>query len=613
MPRYKRSIAAIGAGAVVALSAALPASAAVPATGDIQAVSLHVGEDETRRNLAWFSDSPAPEVVVLAPTSQMNGDEFPADARVVPQVDSGPVVSKLGYFYHHATIDGLVPNTAYTYQVGNEQGWSQNYTFRTGAGTGDFDFIFVGDPQMGTSGDLVTETAQWQTTLDSAWAMYPNAQLLLSAGDQVDRVVFAADEEYTAFKTPTQLTQYPLATTLGNHDVVQLAYGDHFYLPNHDGSSGFVGGHYHYTYNDTLFVHLNANDLRHQTLVDYTAQAMAEHPAQWTIVTFHHSIYSVAPHATDPDAEDFATIEGRRAVLSQGMSELGVDLVLQGHDHYYTRTPLMNGGVPVDGPDADVSTGPSFLAPSPGDVLYITGNSASGSKYYGRNDELPMPAPWSEVENQEETANFSGIRVTQCSLTVSTYRSNDRTLVDQVELSGDTIAPVLSVPAPVTITQGDDDQFDPMQGVSATDDCGEATVTVSGTVDTSRPGQYLLTYTATDRSGHAVSADRLVTVVPQPTTSPGSATSPAPSTSSSSSPTATPSGAPSAGAPPTGPSATSQPASGVPASAANAANHADPRAKEPLAATGSPLSALGVFAVVSIAGGAVLVARGRRT
>ncbi|WP_106847820.1 fibronectin type III domain-containing protein [Blastococcus sp. Marseille-P5729] len=603
MSRYSKAIATAAAGALIALSAAIPASAAAPATGDIQAVSLHVGEDETQRNLAWFSDSPAPEVVMLAPTSQMEGDEFPADARVIQEVESGPVVSKLGYFYHHATIDALAPDTEYTYQLGNEQGWSQNYTFRTGAGSGDFDFIFVGDPQMGTSGDLVTETAQWQTTLDSAWAMYPDAQLLLSAGDQVDRVVFASDDEYTAFKAPEQLTQYPLATTLGNHDVIQLAYGDHFYLPGHDGSSGFLGGHYHYTYNDVLFVHLNANDLRHQTLVDYTAQTMAEHPAQWAVVTFHHSIYSVAPHATDPDAEGFGTIEGRRDVLSKGMSELGVDLVLQGHDHYYTRTPLMNRGVPVNGPDEDVTSGPDFLAPKAGDVLYITGNSASGSKYYGRNDDLPMPAPWSEVENQEKVANFSRVRVTQCALTVSTYRSNDRTLVDEVELSGDTISPELSGTDPVTITEGD--QLDPMAGVSAADDCGPATVAVDGVVDTATPGQYLLTYTATDRSGNAVNAERLVTVLAQETTSPQPS---AP---------ASPTDSPSSEAPGPTPGSSAAPAPGTwapqAATSVTAAGKGDPRSKEPLAVTGSPLSALGIFALAAIAGGSVLVLRNRRS
>lgn len=397
-----------------------------------------------------------------------------------------------------------------------------------------------------------------------------------------------------------------------DHDVTQMAYGDHFYLPNHDGSSGFTGGHYHYTYNDVLFVHLNANDLRHQTLVDYTAQAMAEHPAQWTVVTFHHSIYSVAPHATDPDAEDFATIEGRRPVLSQGMSELGVDLVLQGHDHYYTRTPLMNGGVPVDGPDADVTSGPGFLTPKQGDVLFITGNSASGSKYYGRNDALPMPAPWSEVENQEETANFSRVRVTRCSLIVSTYRSNDRTLVDEVELSGDTTAPQLSAPGPLTITEDDDDGFDPMDGVSATDECGPATVTVAGTVDTSIPGQYTLTYTATDRSGNTVTAERVVTVQAQGTSSAAPSTSASPSATSAP-PSTTPAPSESAAVPSSSRGGSAGGPGESSGSSDKVASRGNPQGKEPLAVTGSPLTTLGVFAVVSIAGGAALVLRSRRT
>lgn len=430
-----------------------------------------------------------------------------------------------GLLHPSRDIDGLAPDTEYTYQLGSASaGWSSNHTFRTGPGAGDFDFIFVGDPQMGTSGDLETETAQWQRTLDSAWEMYPQAQLLVSAGDQVDQVVFAADREYTAFKTPEQLTRYPLATTLGNHDIFQLAYGDHFNLPNHDGSSGAIGGHYHYTYHDTLFIHLNANDVRHQTLVDYTRAVMAENPATWTIVTFHHSIYSVAPHATDPDAEDLGIIEGRRTVLSRGLSEAGVDLVLMGHDHYYTRTPLVNRGEMVDGPDEDVTTGPSFLVPGEGDVLYLTGNSASGSKYYGRNSALPEPAPWGEVENQEQVANFTRVNVGTCGLTMSTYRSDARTLVDEVMLSGDHTDPELTVPADATITVGDD--FDALAGVSAVDDCDEVDVEVAGTVDTGTPGEYSLTYTSTDRSGNTATATRTVTVLAAEVTPPADDTPP---------------------------------------------------------------------------------------
>ncbi|WP_303620637.1 metallophosphoesterase [Hungatella hathewayi] len=57
--------------------------------------------------------------------------------------------------------------------------------------------------------------------------------------------------------------------------------------------------------------------------------------ADWTVVTFHHSIYSTASHESDND------IIQRRAELSPVFTELGIDVVLMGHDHVYTRSYMM--------------------------------------------------------------------------------------------------------------------------------------------------------------------------------------------------------------------------------------------------------------------------------
>ena len=47
---------------------------------------------------------------------------------------------------------------------------------------------------------------------------------------------------------------------------------------------------------------------------------------------------------------------------------------------------------------------------------------------------------------------------------------------------------------------------------TASDASGSATVTSSGTVDTSTPGAYTITYTATDASGNTSTATRTVIV-----------------------------------------------------------------------------------------------------
>lgn len=77
----------------------------------------------------------------------------------------------------------------------------------------------------------------------------------------------------------------------------------------------------------------------------------------------------------------------------------------------------------------------------------------------------------------------------------------------------DTTAPVLTVPASTTVTEGE--AFDPMTGVTALDDSDgdvSSSVQVVGSVDVATPGSYALTYLASDTNGNQVAASRSVTV-----------------------------------------------------------------------------------------------------
>lgn len=56
------------------------------------------------------------------------------------------------------------------------------------------------------------------------------------------------------------------------------------------------------------------------------------------------------------------------------------------------------------------------------------------------------------------------------------------------------------------------DQFEPKASVTATSPYGDVTVDVDGSVDTSKPGSYVLTYTVTDKFGQATTQNLTVTV-----------------------------------------------------------------------------------------------------
>ncbi|MDR1540519.1 MAG: metallophosphoesterase [Clostridiales bacterium] len=110
----------------------------------------------------------------------------------------------------------------------------------------------------------------------------------------------------------------------------------------------------------------------------------------WKIVVFHHSVYSTESHTTDSD------ILQRRNDLPPVFSELGIAAVLMGHDHVYTRSLIMDGTTPITtGYTADGANAyASYTKTVPNETVYLTANSASGSKFYAiKNLDFHLKLP----------------------------------------------------------------------------------------------------------------------------------------------------------------------------------------------------------------------------
>jgi len=434
-------------------------------------IVLGVGANESQRVVSWYSSVGTALAVQVVPTSQLVKGQFPANDRMYKSqcVKGGSTGSSLrsptspslwasssarcgavtfpatvaansvsGGFNAHQTIDGLQENVAYSYRVGAEGSWSPTYAFKTRDFKGDFDFMFFGDPQIGSSGDVAKDTAGWQDTLNVALAADPNTELLVSGGDQVNTA--NTETQWDGFLAPDKLRQYPLAPTIGNHDASGKAYDQHFWTPNTDRSAPFYtgdptivsGGDYWYMYKDVLFIDLNSSayangaDAAHLAFVTDVVKAHGAH-AKYTVLVYHHSIYSPADHANDTD------IQTRRLDFPTAFSKLGVDLVLQGHDHGYSRSYAIK-----DGAKANVNEQPGAdqVAEGPGGVIYVTANSSSGSKYYELTapdttadpnygpDPLNPNSHWANsVENQENVRTYVKVEVKKDKLVVENIRS----------------------------------------------------------------------------------------------------------------------------------------------------------------------------------------------
>lgn len=435
--KYHNWIRAAAALSVTVLAGAGLVSAAHaddPAT--TSGIVLSVGANESQRVVSWYTSANTAQVVQVAPTSRIHHGRFPSNAVTFPATVAANTVN--GGFNGHATLSGLRQETAYSYRVGSQGTWSPAYTFKTREFRGDFDFLFFGDPQIGSSGDVAKDGAGWLDTLNVALAANRNAELLVSGGDQVETA--NTEAQWDAFLAPDKLRQYPWAATIGNHDVGGKAYEQHFWTPNTDRSAPFYngdpnvrsGGDYWFVYKGVLFIDINSNaynngsDAAH---VAYVTDVVKKYgaKAKYTVLVYHHSIYSPAAHANDGDNQV------RRQDFPTAFSNLGVDLVLQGHDHSYSRSYEIKNGQKAKPNEQPAGT---RVAQGPGGVIYVTANSASGSKYYDLTDpdvtEDPNYGPdplnpdnhWANsVENQEHVRSYVKIQVRDDKLVVENVRS----------------------------------------------------------------------------------------------------------------------------------------------------------------------------------------------
>ena len=287
-----------------------------------KAISLGVWNDETQSAVTWYSSIGEDGKVRIGEKADMDGDSFPEQASEFAAERTE--ANDAGFYSFQAVMTGLKPDTAYVYQVGAGETWSDIYEFTTRDYENGFNFLLAGDPQIG-AGSTDTDTEGWQNTLKMAMKAFPETSFLISAGDQVNTA--SNEAQYAGYLSPKELLSLPTAVNVGNHDAGSSAYSQHFQVPNVSSlgmteKTGKFGGDYWYTYNNVLFMSLNSNNMSTAEHREFMKKVLEENgaDADWTVVTFHHSIYSTASHESDND------IIQRRAELAPVFTELGIDV-----------------------------------------------------------------------------------------------------------------------------------------------------------------------------------------------------------------------------------------------------------------------------------------------
>ena len=312
-------------------------------------VSMSPGADETKMNFAWYSRTGEAAEFIYGTA----GDLSDGQAATVTQTSAQD-----GYMSNKVTLENLKPGTTYYYQVAGKEIES----FTTDDDTADFSFIFVGDPQIGSSNaekakkpedikkpTFVTaqseavrnDTFNWNYTLNRAYAKTGNkAGFILSSGDQIQTNAekvqdpTVSEMEYAGYLSPDIMKSVPVATTVGNHDADNQNYQYHFNITNLSnlGNNDYnVGGDYYFTYGDALFIILNTQDTNvaeHKEFIEKTVAANAD--CRWRIVTLHQDIYGSAEHSNEPEASQGVPGEPRGSFGHEGEGKRGRGLCADG-------------------------------------------------------------------------------------------------------------------------------------------------------------------------------------------------------------------------------------------------------------------------------------------
>ena len=455
-------------------------------------VSMTPGSDETKMNFAWYSKTEDGAAAFVYGKK--------ADLSDGVQAKVAQTGAQEGYNSNKVTLEGLEANTTYYYQAAGKE--IESFTTRDSS---SFQFVFVGDPQIGSSNaekakkpediakdsfkqaqyeSVQSDSFNWANTLNQAMKMTGGeASFVLSAGDQIQtnakkvQNTQISEIEYAGYLSPDVLKSVPVATTVGNHDADNANYQYHFNLPNNSdlGSNGIVGGDYWFTYGDVLFMMLNTQDTNTAEHKAFMQEAVAANPdSKWRIVTLHQDIYGSAEHSNEPE------IVNLRYALVPYFEEYDVDAVLTGHDHAYSRSQLLSAdGVKEitytddefdEQLDKDLDVGDSeeqlFTAPgnikddttdageqaylaylhsimdqeavveltkdvqtamNPEGILYMTANSASGSKYY---DLVPRTQSYIAARWQEDVPTYSVVSVDDTSFSITSYRADNNAVID---------------------------------------------------------------------------------------------------------------------------------------------------------------------------------------
>lgn len=306
--------------------------------------------------------------------------------------------------YHSITFEGLEADTEYNYRVSGKSGhWSPWQKMKTaGKKTEkDLEFLYFGDAQNGIY-------SHWPLVLKRAWQQSPKAEFAIYAGDLVNEG--ANDYQWSNWFNAGQFihSTLPAIVVPGNHEydwkvrsnnqkqwALSTLWQNQFTLPSVDSLPKELSETvYSASYPDLEVLVINSEALGSQELLKAQAkwldEKLANSKAKWRIVTMHHPLFSNCGMPLNTAGQDEPEI---RSAFLPVLLKHNVDLILQGHDHSYSRGSI--------GTEKDIDLVASATKAKQVKSVFVT--SIAGPKTYPQK-----PTLWQEYQKYGVTLERTG-------------------------------------------------------------------------------------------------------------------------------------------------------------------------------------------------------------
>ncbi len=353
-----------------------------------QGLAISYYSDIYSRGFAWVTRDHIDEQYIeyIKATEGMTKEDVDWESADVKRLDATRGEDRVDtkditWHMYKAHLENLEKNATYFFRAGNKDfGFYDTGSFTIEDDAEKIDkvtFLHLTDCQE----DERANYTKWAKVLEAGFKTAPDTKFVAFTGDLINDYHGRNMLQWNwgLGEPKKSLLNSVIMPTSGNHDEWEYAFTDRFdikwadYIKEGDKhpvtgkiiTDGTLdektGGCYSFMYGeDVAFININTNDTNNlpddfQSQYNWLEGELKKYEnVKWKIVQVHKGMMSAGNHTNDGEVDQL------RDLLPPLFAKYKVDLVLQGHDHVYTRSRSYLYGKDFDGKDYDGHT-PSWL------------------------------------------------------------------------------------------------------------------------------------------------------------------------------------------------------------------------------------------------------------